>query len=356
MEEVSVIIPVYNSANYIDALLGKLMLQTYKNLEIILVDDGSADDSRELIQSFQKKDCRIMMYQNNQKGVSSARNFGIQKATGKYIRFLDADDMVETDSIEIMLRAMKSDAAVDLVIGSYMGSGIGHYHGPTTLEGKTDKKKFLHEFAEYPKTFYYGVVWNKLYRKEIIDREQIRFPEEIDWCEDFIFNLQYYSHCRYVYYLPKIIYTYISRENSITQNYDKNEKDRIKEIEAYRCQWAISTLAGIAGEYAEHFEMTCSYIDLKEEVGRLVRSNPKNRFWQGCKNLKAFLSLQQNIKVLCYESERNKDFLVRIIYKGIKYKLYFPLFMLLSLKEFLSTHCVILKKLWVRFVKRHESL
>lgn len=352
---ISVIIPVYNAANYLRPLLKSLIIQTYKDMEIIFVDDKSEDDSVEIIRNFQKEDNRIILHQKEHQGVSMARNFGIQKATGKYLRFLDADDTIDMDSMERMVHAMDTDSEVDLVIGNYSDSTGEHYYGSSALQGKVPPEDFLSDFVEYPKTFYYGVVWNKLYKKDIIDGQGIRFPQELDWCEDYIFNLEYYSHCGCVYYLPESIYNYIARDNSITKTYDLYWRDKLKEIERYRCSYTMRVLSGIGSVYAERFGLNCGYMDLIDEINGLVQSD-SDSYRDRRKEFKELLNRPEMERILYYENEKRRDYQAAILYQCKKYRLYSLLFLFFVTKDFASRHFVFLKKIWNRFGKKYKFL
>ncbi|MBQ8615735.1 MAG: glycosyltransferase, partial [Clostridia bacterium] len=111
MKKISIILPVYNVENYLDKCLTSLVNQTYQNLEIILVNDGSPDNSGEVCENWAKKDSRIKVLHKANGGVSSARNFGLDNATGDFIGFIDPDDFVELDMYEKLLNALNSQNA-----------------------------------------------------------------------------------------------------------------------------------------------------------------------------------------------------------------------------------------------------
>ena len=119
MEKISVIIPVYNVEKFIEQSIKSVLNQTYKNLEIILVDDGSTDSSGSICDEYSKKDKRIKVIHQDNKGLSGARNSGLDIATGKYIMFLDSDDYFENNSCEILYSEIEKKQA-DYVIGNYI--------------------------------------------------------------------------------------------------------------------------------------------------------------------------------------------------------------------------------------------
>ncbi len=215
---VSIIIPVYNAEKYIEEVLRSVCSQTYSNLQIIVVNDGSTDASDRIISNF--LDSRILYIKKENGGVSSARNIGLAHATGDYIRFVDADDDVPMNSIEQMINPFLSNSNIDLVIGNFnYEASYNLFNENYYLNESIDIQTFSKLLCRAPKSFYYGAPWNKLYKKNIIDKHSIRFDEKLRWCEDFVFNLEYYSHCNSIYnlYDKDSIYIYKDNDHSITK-------------------------------------------------------------------------------------------------------------------------------------------
>lgn len=176
MAKVSVIIPVYNVAPYLHKCLDSICNQTYKNLEILCIDDASTDNSLSILQAFEQKDKRITIYRHkiNGKWASKARNTGLENATGKYIYFLDSDDWIDNDYIEKMVEKIEQTNA-NLVINS------------SICKEYNDSKCFLNfDFLNEDITYLPAEivnqklppsVWSRIFRKSFIDRYGIRFPE-----------------------------------------------------------------------------------------------------------------------------------------------------------------------------------
>lgn len=228
---------MYNVQAYVETTLKDIVSQTYENIEIIVVDDGSTDGSVKLIETYAKEDSRIKLISIKNQGPSKARNVGMEVASGKYIRFVDADDRIPSTSIERMVNAYAKDEEIDLVLGNYICVPEKNYFtGKNISEGKLTQKAFIVQFVKYMKAFYYGVVWNKLYKKEIIDQYDIKFIEGIDWCEDFFFNIDYYSTCRAFYAINEKegVYEYHIRNSGITGTLEKWEKEKICNIDKLR--------------------------------------------------------------------------------------------------------------------------
>lgn len=217
MPKVSIIIPVYNGENYIRKCLDSILNQEYKDFEVLVVDDNSMDNSYSILQEYEKNDSRVtVIHLDKNIGVSSGRNIALDKAIGKYIQFVDCDDYIVRDATKNFVRAMeKSD--VDMVI-SHFYRVVGDV---LSLKGDIDKNIMLSrsdyvEFmAENPADYYYAVLWNKLYKRDIIEKNNIRFDENVSWCEDFIFNMEYLLHVHSIESTLSPTYYYVKREGSL---------------------------------------------------------------------------------------------------------------------------------------------
>ena len=216
MSKVSIIVPVYNGEKVLPHCIESIINQDYKDIEIILVDDGSKDDSFKVISEYAKKDDRIVPVHKENGGVSSTRNLALDMATGDYIQFIDVDDWLPFDSTKLMVRAIEEEKS-DLVVGDFY----------RVVDGKSSKKgsirkggvMTLGEYADRmlltPADFYFGVLWNKLYKKKIIDEFDIRMDANISMSEDAIFNLQYLQHTSLISILKSPVYYYVKSEGSL---------------------------------------------------------------------------------------------------------------------------------------------
>ena len=182
MSKVSVVIPVYNSSQYLPQCLDSLLKQTYQNMEILCVNDGSTDGSLEILEQFAQKDERIKIFtkENEGKGAASARNMGLANATGKYVHLLDSDDFFEPNMFEEMVgKAEKTDADVVICrVDCYDDMNkriIGNFNS-INFQYIPDKDPF--SYKDCPEhIFQIGdlVTWNKLYRKELLDKYDLKF-------------------------------------------------------------------------------------------------------------------------------------------------------------------------------------
>lgn len=217
---VSIIIPVYNSENYLEKCIGSAINQSYKNIEIILVDDYSTDNSYSICDAYRKKDNRISLIKTKGKGVSAARNTGMCMSRGKYIQFLDSDDELPNNSTEILLKGING---ADLCVGNYL---IDKNAAFDKLDSELwDVEKYANEIildnvyeniANYP--------WNKLYKTDVIKQNNITFDENISLSEDAIFNFQYLKYVRNISIVSDCVCIHYVRENSLlSQKYEAKE-------------------------------------------------------------------------------------------------------------------------------------
>ena len=237
MAEVSIIVPVYNAEKTIRRCIESILNQEYTDFELILCDDGSRDASGKICDEYQRNDARIRVLHKENTGVSDTRNQGIQMAQGKYIQFLDADDWITVDATKLLVRTMK-ELDCDLVISDFyrvVGERLSH-KGDIDTEGVLTPEEFAEFMMRNPADFYYGVLWNKLYKREIMEKHQLRMDKSMDWCEDFLFNLEYLLHVQRIAALQVPIYYYVKTEGSlVTQgmSISKTIKMKISVFEYY---------------------------------------------------------------------------------------------------------------------------
>ena len=217
---VTIIIPVYNAAPHLAACIESVRKQTYENLEILLVNDGSADVSLPICQMYAGVDPRIQVMDQKNSGVSATRNAAIDRARGEFLQFVDADDRVAMEATQLLVeRALRTQA--DMVICHYYrvtGKKRKSVHGFLETDKIPSQREFATQLMEEPSSFYYGVMWNKLYRKDIILSHNIRCSETLRWSEDFLFNLEYIRYAERFAALETPIYYYRKNEKSITNS------------------------------------------------------------------------------------------------------------------------------------------
>lgn len=220
---ISIIVPVYNKEKYIEKCINSIISQTYNNLEIIIVDDGSSDNSLKICKKIAKNNINIKVIQKNNGGVSSARNVGINNANGKYISFIDIDDIVENNMIEILYNNLINNKS-QLSICSY-------YVNP--LNKKVDNEiniNFNKEEFYKNINIYKGFCWNKLF---ILDKvKKVYFDETLHYCEDLLFCVKYVEMINNISYTNLKLYNYVQNSDSaISQKW--NER-KATVIDAYK--------------------------------------------------------------------------------------------------------------------------
>ncbi|WP_195550370.1 glycosyltransferase family 2 protein [Streptococcus australis] len=222
----SVIIPVYNVENYLSRCIDSLLAQNYVDLEILLIDNGSKDQSGQICEDYATQFSNITAYHIPNKGVGSARNFGLSKAKGEFICFVDADDYLVGNLFSDVESQL--DSQLDLLVFSYYNSieknlsEIDRSAKILPTEGKKDKSDFIALFQELWLTDMMYTVWNKIYRKEFLEEHQIVF-ESYELGEDVRFNLNVYQHVNAVLLVKSCYYVYISgRIDSAMGQYNPN--------------------------------------------------------------------------------------------------------------------------------------
>lgn len=232
---ISIIIPIYNAENYIDRCLGSIVNQTYKDLEIICINDGSSDKSKNILRKWEKSDKRIKVYDLHNGGVSKARNFALDVANGMYIMFVDIDDWISKNTCELALNQMLIHS-VDVVMWPYLrefnSKKIPKKIFDQDIIFERDSILILHrklfgllstEMSNPENADALCTVWGKLYTKEIIDKNGIRFYDikKIGSYEDGLFNIDYLKKANKAFYMNNYLYHYWKENgSSITSNYN----------------------------------------------------------------------------------------------------------------------------------------
>ena len=184
---VSIIIPVYNAEKTIRRCVDSVLNQEYKDTELLLVDDGSTDLSGQICDEYARKDSRVCVIHKENTGVSDTRNLALERARGTYLQFLDSDDWISPDATSLMVRAARENSC-DMVISDFyrvVGERVSH-KGDIEPGGLLTREEFAGFMMEKPADFYYGVLWNKLFRRALVEEHGLRMDKTISWCEDFI--------------------------------------------------------------------------------------------------------------------------------------------------------------------------
>lgn len=219
---VSVIIPIYNVYKYIDRGIKNLLSQSYKNIEIILVDDGSTDGSGELCDKVCKENKIIRVFHKSNNGAGSARNMGIEYAQGDFIYFFDIDDLCSNYLIEQNVELMEKEK-VDYILFGFKVTSVDSNHYIDEVKYKerliTSNKQLKDAFLNIiiPSKYGGGFPWNKFYRKSFLDKYQIRFEDQRIQ-QDEVFNLLCYEHLNRAYISSNVLYHYFIYEKGNTRS------------------------------------------------------------------------------------------------------------------------------------------
>ncbi|WP_330949215.1 glycosyltransferase family 2 protein [Virgibacillus sp. MG-45] len=234
---VSIIVPVYNAEQQLTHCITSILQQTYPHIEIILVDDGSTDNSLKICYSFSRLDPRVIVIHQANAGPSTARNNGIKKASGDYIQFVDADDYIDRDMTETLIKHISSDTP--FVICGYRSLQKGkrslmHTNYIPPLDGSFSKAEFLQQFGMlYTKLLLHSPC-NKLYQTRNLKSSAIQFQKGLQRGEDLLFNLDYIRTCEAMYLISKPLYNYvISQDDTLSRSFNNSLMDNQKYL--YSC-------------------------------------------------------------------------------------------------------------------------
>lgn len=297
--KISIVVPVFNVENDLKRCVNSLISQSYSNIEILLIDDGSTDMSLVICKEYEFKDKRVKVICQNHEGVSAARNKGIKNATGEYCMFVDSDDYIETDACEKFIECLKlyGENKPDIILGEFCEVNGNDMTHSSHLQVETGKFYSTAEYIErsIPAYEFYLVVWAQLYRLEYIRKNELYFVEgivheDVEWivrcflCEGRVV-LNKYS-----------FYRYIRRMGSITTN--KNQEKNINDTLNIYMQWRERFLhiedeklkKVLMSLLVRHYIYNCSLHNLKEiPVEKKISANLLLRYAKGIDRIKAVI-------------------------------------------------------------------
>ena len=237
--KISIIIPVYNVENYIRRCLDSVINQTLKDIEIIIVNDGTKDNSLEICNEYADLDSRIKIFSKKNEGLGLTRNYGIDRANGKYVAFLDSDDFVDFDFYEKLLENAEknsTDACFANIKLYTKDQKIVQRDKMPFKNEVVESKKYMYNLLhvedkkEYGKEYMGMCVWRSIYKKDILDKYNIRFESERKFIsEDILFNIDFCMNSKRVSFIDNTYYYYCFNSESLTKTYksDRFEKDLI---------------------------------------------------------------------------------------------------------------------------------
>lgn len=271
MPKVTVAVPVYNVQDYLEKCAASVLSQTERDLELILIDDGSTDGSGELCDRLAKADPRARVIHQENRGLGGARNTGIENARGEWIIFPDSDDWLEPETIERALRAAEK-AGADMAVFAYRsvdegGNTLAEFHEPLPRDVPLDPHKQKDLLIMAPSAC------NKLYRTELFHRAGVRYPPRV-WYEDIRTTTKLLPRCGTVVYTDYVGYNYFQRSGSIMNNVSLDRNHEI--IDAFDDILGWYTEQGLFSEYRQELEyLTLFHLYLTASV-RVARADPRH--------------------------------------------------------------------------------
>jgi len=231
----SIVMPAYNCGDTIEATITSIKKQSWSDYECIIINDGSTDNTKEVVETILKNDHRFKLYTKENEGPGVARNKGIEIAKGEYLYLIDSDDIIPSQTLEIYANNL-NEYNVDLIVSSYSLNIVDKDKIVDEKIVRVDKELLstsndflgkLHELMEQQLMY---VIWNKVYNLKIVKKHSIQFPPYRS-CEDRLFNLQYYEHVNQCLLLPDILYNYsFDGKNSLTNRFIENKFQTFEEF------------------------------------------------------------------------------------------------------------------------------
>lgn len=214
MPELSIIVPIFNAASYLDACISSILKQTFKNIEIICINDGSTDNSLNILKEWSSKDSRIKVISQKNKGNSCARNIGLVNARGKFITFVDADDMIKPEMYESLLTKMVNDS-LDVIGCTYETyPSLKRKMFSFKTEEIVSFEELLRSNDKIQSSNDLCFCWRYIIRNVIITNNNISFNEKINYGEDMIFITEVLSHCNRIFLTNNSYYYYRTNNNN----------------------------------------------------------------------------------------------------------------------------------------------
>lgn len=311
----SVIVTIYNTEPYLLRCLNSIAKQTFKELEVILINDGSTDNSEKICSKFVDSDSRFRLINKPNGGVSSARNLGLVNARGRYIAFIDSDDYVAINMYQLLYNTMTTDNA-DMVQCSFCYD-YGMKTKPVKIKkplGTLSKKEYFIQIASDSFSFYNGVVWNKLFCKDIIMKQSIFFDESIHVMEDWKFILNYLKYAEKIVRLPDNLYFYNRyNHNSITQKKQLFELSYHNRMQGY---YDLYEYSNSIGYYKQYKDLVSEYLlrYLISQKYKILLSDNKKEALELHKNITNRKEINDVIKSISKLTRVKRSIYYNIIY------------------------------------------
>ena len=320
MCSVSVIIPVYNTSKYLHRCLESILNQTFRDFELILINDGSTDNSLEILREYETKDSRIIVIDKPNEGVSAARNQGIEIAKGDFIMFCDSDDYVEKDWIEKLLSAIENHQKSFCVSDIYNVD----INGTSKKKNKIEVQQTISMFTSF-KMGLFGYIFNKIYDFDVLNKYRIRFTEGLPIGEDVEFNAKYLQYCNDIVYINDATYYYCDRETSALKKYYHDLLKYHLNCFSFRYPFIFDF------ELAEYCDISFGYIFPMFE--NVFDKRNKESFFKKLGFNQQMIKTQSFSDMISHCSEKAMDIKTRKILSKQNYYIYYLFSKLVSLKH-----------------------
>lgn len=304
-ELVSIIVPVYNADKTLKRCVDSILMQKYGNWELILVDDGSKDESGSICDLYAAKNPQIVVFHKSNGGVSSARNIGLQHANGKYVTFIDSDDYITESYISDFL-SVNADLVVCGMYNVYQDQRITPFRYERTIYHVKDGIGG----GKYLLTMPMMAPWAKLFNMDIIRNNSIKFDEDMRFAEDNVFVLEYLAHCSSIYYLESCSYYYQVGRGKYVLDFSE-------------CQYGLHRMYQALLKYSQY---------IKEDLHSIIEDKVKMYYlffmayeYGNDISYKGFLFYKNNIKKICgicLPNPSKQRIILKLLYTLLKWKFY----------------------------------
>ena len=318
-KKISIIVPAYNVENYVGECIESLIAQTYKNIEVIIVDDGSKDNTGRIIDQIAEKDKRILVVHQRNGGLPHARNTGLDYASGDYIMFLDSDDWLEMNCCEIVLKKIQSFDA-DLLFFEYSKE----YKNKTVKMKTYGQKELKFDLKGVKEFFLYDMrtitAWGKIYKSEIIGDQ--RYNESMKTAEDVDFNFKVYEKTKRALYIDENLLHYRILENSAIHGFDSKIDDKLSNVIDSLYEWAQVDFEHMEAYYsfvAIAYILICqnkicsnpdlSFLKKMTEISRIEENTSYKKLFDNIDKVK----IPKSRKLIVWLGKRHFYFLIAII-------------------------------------------
>jgi glycosyltransferase involved in cell wall biosynthesis len=308
--EVSIIVPIFNTEKYLPRCIDNILIQTFTNFECILIDDGSTDNSLTICKQYSQSDSRIVLLHQENSGVSESRNRGIELARGKYVCFVDSDDIAEKNFCEKLFTAINS-ANTDVACCGYFENSKSYILCCKDIIFNNSNIIEIIHYLEMRQAF--GVIWNKIYKKSILDTFTLRFSKLITFGEDMLFNMQYFRHVKTAYVCSDQLYHY-KHDNQLALTKGKMTFSEMN----FRFETVSNTLRELDNNNKSIFYAELLAKDFIYTIALLLR------LYSEKKGIKERVGVISNLKKFYNENRAENKFRTGVVAITYKILLYVP--------------------------------